>query len=98
MAALVTVLLCVRAENRYIHSFADEFGDLKLQGVALQKAAFTQSDLLVIYGSSELLSSVHGKAGDFFKYQCKYQHCEKWAQNDPCDAERALFIPNRDVT
>lgn len=67
VAALVTVLLCVRAENRYIHSFADEFGDLKLQGVALQKAAFTQSDLLVIYGSSELLSSVHGKAGDFFE-------------------------------
>ena len=67
MAALVTVLLCVRAENRYIHSFADEFGDLKLQGVALQKTAFTQPDLLVIYGSSELLSSVHGKASDFFE-------------------------------
>ena len=61
------MLLCVRAENRYIHSFADEFGDLKLQGVALQKTAFTQDDLLVIYGSSELLSTVHGKAVDFFE-------------------------------
>lgn len=33
----------------------------------MQKTAFTQSDLLVIYGSSELLSSVHGKEGDFFE-------------------------------
>ncbi len=67
MAASVAVLLCVRAENRYIHSFATEFGDLKLQGVALQKTAFTQADLLVIYGSSELISTVQGKAGDFFE-------------------------------
>ncbi len=67
VAALVAVLLCTRAEERYIHSFATEFGDLKLQGVALQKTAFTQPDLLVIYGSSELVSTVHGKAGDFFE-------------------------------
>lgn len=67
VAALVAVLLCAKAEERYIHSFATEFGDLKLHGVALQKTAFTQPDLLVIYGSSELLSSVHGKAGEFFE-------------------------------
>ena len=67
VAALVAVLLCAKAEDRYIHSFATEFGDLKLQGVALQKTAFTQPDLLVIYGSSELVSTVHGKAGDFFE-------------------------------
>ncbi len=67
ICALVTVLLCVRAEDRYIHSFADEFGDLKLQGVALQKTAFTQPDLLVLYGSSELVSPVRGKASEFFE-------------------------------
>ena len=65
--ALVAVMLCARAEERYIHSFADEFGDLKLQGVALQKTAFTQPDLLVLYGSSELVSPVHGKASEFFE-------------------------------
>ncbi len=61
------VLLCAKAENRYIHKFADEFGDLKLQGVALQKTAFTQPDLLVLYGSSELVSPVAGKASEFFE-------------------------------
>jgi D-alanine transfer protein len=67
ICALVTVLLCAKAEDRYIHEFADEFGDLKLQGVALQKTAFTQPDLLVLYGSSELVSPVHGKASEFFE-------------------------------
>ena len=67
ICALATVLLCAKAEDRYIHSFADEFGDLKLQGVALQKTAFSQPDLLVLYGSSELVSPVHGKASEFFE-------------------------------
>ena len=67
ICALVTVLLCAKAEDRYIHHFADEFGDLKLQGVALQKTAFTQPDLLVLYGSSELVSPVQGKASEFFE-------------------------------
>jgi D-alanine transfer protein len=69
LCALATVLLCAKAEERYIHKFAGELSDLKLQGVALQKAAFTQSDLLVLYGSSELGSDprVPNKAIDFFE-------------------------------
>ncbi len=67
MCGLATVLLCAKAEDRYIHNFADEFGDLKLQGVALQKTAFAQTDLLVLYGSSELVSPVPGKAAEFFE-------------------------------
>ena len=67
ICALVTVLICAKAEERYIHNFADELGDLKLQGVALQKTAFTQPDLLVLYGSSELVSPVPGKASEFFE-------------------------------
>ncbi len=67
VCALATVLLCAKAEERYIHNFAGEFGDLKLQGVALQKTAFTQPDLLVLYGSSELVSPVPGKAAEFFE-------------------------------
>jgi D-alanine transfer protein len=67
LCAIGTVLLCARAEERFIHNFADELGDLKLQGVALQKTAFTQPDLLVLYGSSELVSPVPGKASEFFE-------------------------------
>ena len=67
ICALATVLLCAKAENHSIHDLADDFGDLKLQGVALQKTAFTQPDLLVLYGSSELVSPVEGKASEFFE-------------------------------
>jgi len=65
--ALVAVLLCAKAEDRFIHRFAEEIDDLKLQGVALQKTAFSQPDLLVLYGSSELVTPVPNKAGDFFE-------------------------------
>ncbi|MBV9582886.1 MAG: D-alanyl-lipoteichoic acid biosynthesis protein DltD [Chloroflexi bacterium] len=41
-------------EARDIHSVAPTLFDLKNQGTELQAAAFRQSDLLVIYGSSEL--------------------------------------------
>ena len=66
--AVVAVLLviCERAEHRYIYAFAPELSDVKLQGVALQKAAFQQPDLLVLYGSSELVKEVPNRATDFF--------------------------------
>lgn len=68
VCAAVAVLLCSRAENDFIHGLANELSDLKLQGVALQKTAFTQSDLLVLYGSSELVKPVANKASDFFEH------------------------------
>ncbi len=55
-----------RLEQRYVHVLAPELSDLKLQGMALQKAAFAQSDLLVLYGSSELVKEVPNRAVDFF--------------------------------
>ena len=66
--AVVAVLLviCRRAEHRYIYAFAPELSDVKLQGVALQQAAFQQPDLLVLYGSSELVKEVPNRATDFF--------------------------------
>ncbi len=66
--AVVSMLLviCERAEHRYIYAFAPELSDVKLQGVALQKAAFQQPDLLVLYGSSELVKEVPNRATDFF--------------------------------
>jgi len=60
-------MMCLRAENDFIHVVADELSDLKLQGVALQKTAFTHPDLLVLYGSSELSKPVANKASDFFE-------------------------------
>ncbi len=56
-----------RLEQRYVHALSRELSDLKLQGVALQKAAFAQPDLLVLYGSSELVKEVPNRAVDFFQ-------------------------------
>jgi D-alanine transfer protein len=69
VCAITTVLICARAEQKFIDGLADEVTDLKLQGIALQKAAFTQPDLLVLYGSSELGSDprIPNKAINFFE-------------------------------
>ncbi len=69
VSALAAVLLCARAEQSFILNLTNERSDLKLQGVALQKTAFAQPDLLVLYGSSELGSDprVPTKAVDFFE-------------------------------
>lgn len=52
---------------KYIHTIAAELSDQKLQGAALQKCAFSQPDLLVLYGSSELVKNVPNKASEFFQ-------------------------------
>jgi D-alanine transfer protein len=54
-------------ERRYIHELAPEFYDVKLQGVALQKQAFAQPDLLVLYGSSELAREMPNNPTQFFQ-------------------------------
>lgn len=41
-------------ENQYVHALAPEWFPQKSQGSALQKAAFHQPDLLLVYGGSEL--------------------------------------------
>src|SRR5262249_45216836 len=43
-----------RIEERYVHSVAAQMFAQKNQGVALQRAAFRQPDLLPFYGSSDL--------------------------------------------
>ena len=67
LCAAAAVLWCAAAEKRFVHSFAEDLDALKLQGVALQKAAFAQPDLLVLYGSSELVTPVPNKAAEFFE-------------------------------
>lgn len=54
-------------ERRYIHALAPEFTESKLQGVVLQKRAVEQPDLLVLYGSSELVREVPNHASQFFQ-------------------------------
>src|SRR5262249_33061466 len=54
-------------ERRYIHVLAPIIFPQKNQGIALQKLAFKQPDLLPIYGSSELVKSSPNKAADFFR-------------------------------
>jgi len=53
-------------EFRYVHALAADLSEQKLQGVALQKAAFSADDLLLLYGSSELVINVPNKASSFF--------------------------------
>jgi len=57
---------CERLESRFIHALAPEFTEEKLQGAALQKEAFQQPDLLVMYGSSELVKEIPNNASQFF--------------------------------
>lgn len=57
---------CSQLEARYVSALARDLSDAKLQGVALQRAAFEQPDLLVLYGSSELMRDVPNTAAQFF--------------------------------
>jgi len=67
-AALAAGLMwCQRVERRYVHALAPDFSDAKLQGAALQRAAFAEDDLLILYGSSELTQDVPTTAVRFFQ-------------------------------
>ena len=58
---------CQGVERGYVHELAADFSDSKLQGAALQKAAFAEDDLLILYGSSELTQNVPTSAEQFFR-------------------------------
>lgn len=66
-AAGAGLFFCERLETRYIHEVAPEFTDAKLQGVTLQEHAFAQDNLLVLYGSSELVREMPNNASEFFR-------------------------------
>jgi D-alanine transfer protein len=61
------VIWCQRAEERHVHDLAADLSDPKLQGVAIQRKAFQQTDLLVLYGSSELIKQVPSMGAEFFQ-------------------------------
>jgi D-alanine transfer protein len=54
-------------ERRYVHVLAPVLFPEKSQGIALQRIAFRQSDLLPLYGSSELVRPAANKAANFFR-------------------------------
>jgi len=74
IAATVTGILLAlgvnfsnRLEERYVNALSADLSEPKLQGVALQKHAFDQPDLLVLYGSSELAKEMPNNAAQFFE-------------------------------
>jgi len=77
-ASLIALALCCAAlglgyrwcrgvEREHIADLATDLSDPKLQGVAIQREAFLQPDLLVLYGSSELVRQVPLMAAEFFQ-------------------------------
>ncbi len=58
---------CRSIEARYIHALAPEFSEEKLQGAVLQREAFRQPNLLMMYGSSELAKEMPNNPVQFFK-------------------------------
>lgn len=67
IALAVGVMYCNQTEKQYVHALAPDLSEVKLQGVVLQKKAFDQSDLLVLYGSSELKKEMPNNAAQFFQ-------------------------------
>ncbi len=65
--AAYTLFMCKRLEVRYVHTTPSGLNDLRLQGIALQRQAFRADDLLVLYGSSELVKEVPNRASEFFE-------------------------------
>jgi D-alanine transfer protein len=63
----VGLLFAVRFERHALRAVAPKNFELKNHGLALQREAFRHDDLLPLYGSSELMKRVPGKAGDFFR-------------------------------
>jgi D-alanine transfer protein len=65
--SLALVIAGDHLERRYVHVLAPTLFPEKNQGIALQRIAFGQSDLLPFYGSSEIVKPAPNKAADFFR-------------------------------
>src|SRR5438034_4454587 len=59
-------LLAVYLEERTIHSTAPRDFFFKNQGLAFQRAAARAPDIMLLYGSSELIDPIPNRASDFF--------------------------------
>ena len=70
--ALTATILCggrvlaIYLEERTIHSTAPRDFFIKNQGLAFERAAARAPDILLLYGSSELIDPIPDRASDFF--------------------------------
>ena len=60
-------LLAIYLERRTIHSTAPRDFFIKNQGLAFERAATRAPDILLLYGSSELIDPIPNRASDFFR-------------------------------
>jgi D-alanine transfer protein len=58
--------LAIYLEEKTIHSTAPRDFFIKNQGLAMQRAAAREPDILLLYGSSELIDPIPNRASDFF--------------------------------
>ena len=59
-------LLAVQLERKTVHSIAPKDFFIKNQGLAFERAAARTQDILLLYGSSELIDPIPNRASDFF--------------------------------
>jgi D-alanine transfer protein len=59
-------LLAIYLEEKTIHATAPQDFFIKNQGLAFERAAARAPDILLLYGSSELIDPVPNRASDFF--------------------------------
>src|SRR5437870_9941046 len=59
-------LLAIYLEEKTIHSIAPRDFFIKNQGLAFERAAARAPDILLLYGSSELIDPIPNRASDFF--------------------------------
>jgi D-alanine transfer protein len=59
-------LAAIHLERKTIHETAPKDFFIKNQGLALQRAAAHAPDILLLYGSSELIDPIPNRASDFF--------------------------------
>jgi len=59
-------LLAIYLEERTIHSTAPRDFFIKNQGLAFERGAARAPDILLLYGSSELIDPIPNRASDFF--------------------------------
>ncbi len=62
-------LLAMYLEQRTIHSTAPRDFFIKNQGLAFERTAARAPDILLLYGSSELIDPIPNRASDFFSHE-----------------------------
>src|ERR1700756_3738417 len=59
-------LLAIQLERKTVHSIAPKDFFIKNQGLAFERAAARRPDILLLYGSSELIDPIPNRPSDFF--------------------------------